>query len=250
MNLSLVIIALNEEDSIARCIGSAPFADEILVVDSGSTDSTVSVAASCGAKVLFHEFQSFSTQKQWAIEQASGDWVLTLDADEYLSEELSSEIASIVKNETVRSGFNLPFRIQYMGRLMRFGPWSGERHLRLFRNGQASFPNAGVHEGLEVSGGTIGDIRNGYVIHESYSTLSDQMDKMLQYSTLWAEEEFGKGRRSGPFQILSRPAWRFLSAYLLRGGFLERIPGFVASIVTAYYVFLKWTMLLEMRRDH
>ena len=249
MNLSLVIITLNEEDSIARCIGSVPFADEIIVVDCGSTDSTAAVAASCGAKVMFHEFQDFSTQKQWAIEQTCGDWILSLDADEYLNDELSDEISSVVKNETVHSGFNLPFRIQYMGRLMRFGPWSGERHLRLFRNGHAAFPPSGVHESVKISGGTAGDLRKGHVIHRSYSSVTDQMEKMLQYSTLWAESEFGKGRRSGPFQLIFRPAWRFFSAYLLRGGFLEGIPGFAASIITAYYVFIKWTILYEMRYD-
>ncbi|MEN8209705.1 MAG: glycosyltransferase family 2 protein [Candidatus Fermentibacteria bacterium] len=247
MNLSLVIITLNEEDTIARCIGSVPFAGEVIVVDSGSTDSTVSAAASCGAEVLFHEFQSFSTQKQWAIQQASGDWVLSLDADEYLSGDLSCEISSIMKGEQLHSGFSLPFRIKYMGRLMRFGPWSGERHVRLFRNGHASFPDSGVHEALEVSGGTIGELKTGCVIHESYSSVNDQMEKMLQYSTLWAEMEFGKGRRSGPLQILFRPAWRFLSAYFIRGGFLEGLPGFAGSIVTAYYVFLKWMILYERK---
>lgn len=249
MNLSLVIITLNEEDSLGRCIGSVPFADEIIVVDSGSTDSTAEVAKSCGAKVLFHEFQDFSTQKQWAIEQASGRWVLSLDADEYLNEKLADDISSIVEVETVHSGFNLPFRIQYMGRLMRYGPWSGERHVRLFRNGHAVFPSSGVHESVKITGGTIGDLRNGHVIHRSYSSLNDQMDKMLQYSSIWAQEEFGKDRRSGPLQIFFRPAWRFLSAYLLRGGFLEGIPGLVSSTVSAYYVFLKWTILYELRRD-
>lgn len=249
MKLSLIIITLNEEDSIARCIGSVPFADEIIVVDSGSTDSTVTMAENCGAKVLFHEFQNFSTQKQWAIEQASSEWVLSLDADEYLNEELADEILLIVKNGTIHTGFSLPFRIRYMGKLMRFGPWSGESHLRLFRNGQAVFPDSGVHESLKVTGGTIGDLRKGHVIHESYSSLNDQMEKMLQYSSLWAEEEFGKDRRSGPFRIVFRPAWRFLSAYLFRGGFLEGIPGLVSSTISTYYVFLKWTMLYEMRRD-
>ena len=249
MKLSLVIIALNEEESIGRCIGSVPFAGEIIVVDSRSTDSTAAVAKSCGAKVLFHEFQSFSTQKQWAIEQASGDWVLTLDADEFLNDELAGGISSIVNSEVAHSGFRLPFRILYMGRLMLFGPWSGERHLRLFRNGQAGFPDSGVHEGLKLLEGTEGIFKNGYVVHESYSSLSDQMQKMLQYSSLWAGEEFGKGRRSGPFRIVFRPAWRFISAYLLRGGFLEGLPGLAASIISAYYVFLKWTMLYEMRHD-
>ncbi len=249
MNLSLVIITLNEEDSIERCIGSVPFADEIIVVDSGSTDSTAALAEKCGAKVLFHEFQDFSTQKQWAIEQASSRWVLSLDADEYLNDELADEISSILKIETPHTGFSLPFRIQYMGRLMRFGPWSGERHVRLFRNGHAVFPNSGVHEGLKMSEGTAGNLRKGHVIHRSYSSLRNQMDKMLQYSSLWAEAELVKGRRSGPFQIIFRPAWRLLSAYLFRGGFIEGIPGLVSSIVSAYYVFLKWTILYELRCD-
>lgn len=249
MDLSLVIITKNEEGSIERCIGSVPFADEIIVVDSGSTDSTAAAAEKCGAKVLFHEFQDYSTQKQWAIEQASGRWVLSLDADESLSEELADEISQIVNDETAHSGFSLPFRVEYMGRLMRFGPWCGESHIRLFRSGHAVFPHSGVHEGLTISEGTTGYLSKGYVIHRSYSSLNDQMDKMRQYSTLWAESEFGKGRRSGPLRIFFRPVWRFFSAYLLRGGFLEGKPGFLSSIVSAYYVFLKWTKLHELRRD-
>jgi glycosyltransferase involved in cell wall biosynthesis len=249
MKLSLVVITLNEENSIGRCIGSVPFADEIIVVDSGSTDSTAEAAENCGAKVMLHEFRSYSTQKQWAIEQASGRWILSLDADEYLSEELADELQMIMENETVHAGFSLPFRIQYMGRLMRFGPWSGERHVRLFRNDHAVFPNSGVHECLKITGGTIGYLRKGYVVHRSYSSISDQMDKMIQYGRLWAEKEFEKGRRSNPFQIVFRPAWRLLSAYLLRGGFIEGIPGLVSSIVVAYYVFIKWTILYEMSHD-
>lgn len=249
MKLSLVVITLNEENSIGRCIGSVPFADEIIVVDSGSTDSTEEVAENCGAKVMFHEFRSYSTQKQWAIEQASGRWILSLDADEYLSEELADELKMIMKNEPDKAGFSLPFRIQYMGRLMRFGPWSGEHHVRLFRKGHAVFPNSGVHEGLKITDGSMGIVRRGYVVHNSYSSISDQMDKMIQYGRLWAEMEFEKGRRSNFAKIVFRPAWRYFSAYLLRGGFIEGIPGLVSSIVAAYYVFLKWTILYEMSHD-
>ncbi len=247
MNLSLVVITFNEADSIERCISSVPFADEIIVVDSGSTDSTRDIAERCGATVLPHEFKSFSAQKQWAVEQASGRFVLSLDADEYLNRELADKIKSMLDEDTAHSGFSLPFRILYMGRLMRYGPWSGEKHIRLFRNGCASFPESGVHEGLKLTGGTRGDIVTGYVIHRSYSSLDDQIDKMMKYSKLWATAEFGRNRKSNICNIILRPAWRFLSAYLLRGGFLEGFPGFVSSVVCAWYVFLKWTILREMR---
>lgn len=249
MKLSLVVITLNEVENVGRCIESVPFADEIVVVDSGSTDSTVEVAESCGAKVMFHEFQDYSTQKQWAIEQASGRWILSLDADEYLSEELADELKVIMKNEPDIAGFSLPFRIQYMGRLMRFGPWSGEHHVRLFKSGHAVFPDSGVHEGLKITDGSVGTVKKGFVVHNSYSSISDQMDKMILYGRLWAEMEFEKGRRSNFVEIVFRPAWRLFSAYILRGGFIEGIPGLASSVISAYYVFLKWTMLYEMSHD-
>jgi glycosyltransferase involved in cell wall biosynthesis len=248
MTISLVIITLNEEDCLGRCIESVPFAEETIVVDSGSTDSTVAVAERLGAEVLHHEFSNYAGQKQWAVEQASGDWVLSLDADEYLSEELAEGISDTLKADVTHKGFSIPFRMKYCGRLMRFGPWSGEYHLRLFRKGYARFPESGIHEGLKLTDGSSGIIRKGYVVHSSYSSLSDQMEKMLRYSTIWAEEEFRKGRKSNPLQIVFRPFWRFFSAYLLRGGFLEGYPGFVSSAVCAYYVFLKWSMLHELRR--
>jgi len=249
MNLSFVIITLNEANNIERCIRSVPFAEEVIVVDSGSTDPTADIAERCGAKVLYHEFLSFSSQKQWAIEQASGRWILSLDADEYLNDELADELESIVSSKSDKIGFRIPFRIMYMGKLMRFGPWSGEHHVRIFRNGYARFPDSGVHEGLEITGGSVGTLKKGYVVHNSFSSITDQMNKMVLYSRIWAEREFGNGRSSGFLQISLRPVWRFISAYLFRGGILEGIPGLASSLVSAFYVFMKWTMLYEMRHD-
>ena len=246
MNLSLVVITLNEEENIGRCLESVPFAGEMIVVDSGSTDSTIAIAEEHGAKVISHVFESFSKQKQWAIEQASGDWVLSLDADESLDTELSNELESLLENDIEHVAFRLPFRILYMGRLLRFGPWSGEYHTRLFRKGSAHFPDTGVHEGLLIDSGTIGTVRRGFVVHRSYDSLSEQMKKMLRYSRLWAEEEYKKRRKSNILQILLRPAWRFISAYFFRGGILEGIPGLTASAISAFYVFLKWAILFEM----
>ncbi|MCD4847110.1 MAG: glycosyltransferase family 2 protein [Candidatus Aegiribacteria sp.] len=246
MNLSLVVITLNEENNIGRCLNSVPFASEMIVVDSGSTDSTVTIAEKHGAKVFSHVFESFSKQKQWAIEQASGDWILSLDADENLDAELSSELESLLVNDTEHIAFRLPFRILYMRKLMKFGPWSGEYHARLFRKGHAHFPDTGIHEGLLISRGSIGTVKRGFVVHRSYDSISEQMDKMLRYSRLWAEEEYQKRRKSNIFQILLRPAWRFVSAYIFRGGILEGVPGLTASAISAFYVFLKWAILFEM----
>lgn len=245
MNLSLVVITLNEEQNIGRCLDSVPFASEMIVVDSGSTDSTTAIAEKHGAKVLSHAFESFSRQKQWAIEQASGEWVLSLDADESLSAELVCEIEAILRSDSAHTAFRLPFRILYMGKLLRFGPWSGEYHTRLFRKGSARFPDAGVHEGLVISNGSIGTVRRGFVVHRSYESISEQMMKMVRYSRLWAEEEYKKKRKSNILQIILRPAWRFVSAYFFRGGILEGVPGLTASAISAFYVFLKWAILFE-----
>lgn len=246
MDLSLVIITRNEERRLPRCVRSVPFADEVVVVDSGSTDSTVETARSMGCRVMHHDFEDYSSQKQWALEQAGCDWVLFLDADEYLSRELSLSVQDLLREGPELDGYRLRFRMLYMGRLMRFGPWSGESHLRLFRNGSASFRGSPVHEGLVLEGGPPGLLRKGYVVHESYEDLSDQMEKMRLYAELWARGELERGRRSGPSSMVLRPLWRLFSSCILRGGVLEGIPGMTASVVASFYVFLKWSMLREM----
>lgn len=246
MDLSLVIITLNEDKHLERCVRSVPFATELLVVDSGSSDTTVELARSLGARVMHHDFQDYASQKQWAIEQAGCDWVLSLDADEYLDAGLACSIRELLDGQPAHTGYRLPFRMLYMGRMMRFGPWSGETHLRLFRRGSASFSGVSVHEGIGLDEGSEGRLSGGFVIHESYEDLDEQMGKMRLYAGLWARREHAGGRRSGFFSITLRPLWRFLSAYVLRGGFLEGIPGLTSSAVSAFYVFLKWSMLREM----
>jgi glycosyltransferase involved in cell wall biosynthesis len=249
MDLSLVVITRNEEKCLERCVRSVPFADEVIVVDSGSTDSTVELAGALGCRVIHHDFQGYSKQKQWALEQAACSWVLSLDADEYLTPSLAGEIEVVLSRSPSHSGFRLPFRMLYMGRLMRFGPWSGERHLRLFRKDSAVFDPASVHEAPSLSKGSIGDLRGGYVVHESYDSIGEQVGKMMLYAGLWADEQFEAGRGSGYFRIAFRPVWRFFSGYFLRGGFLEGVPGLAASGISAWYVLMKWLLLHERRRE-
>ncbi|MFO8183848.1 MAG: glycosyltransferase family 2 protein [Candidatus Aegiribacteria sp.] len=249
MDLSLVITARNEERDIERCIRSVPFADRVIVVDSGSSDSTVEVARSLGARVYSHEFTGFSSQKQWAADRAETGWILALDADEYLNPELAGEIPGAIAKDEDYNGYTLPFRVLYMGRLMRFGPWSGERHLRLFRKGMARYGSSSVHEGLVLEEGRPGHLKNGFVVHESYSSVTEQVDKMKEYAVLWASERSGRGEASSWHRIALRPFWRFFSGYFLRGGFLEGVPGLAASAVSAYYVLLKWLLLYEKGRQ-
>ncbi len=249
MDLSLVIITRNEEAEIERCIRSVPFASETIVVDSGSMDRTVQIADGIGARVLEHQFVSYSAQKQWALEQARCEWVLALDADESLDPVLADAVKRILSTNPEHSAYRLPFRILYMGRLMRFGPWSNESHLRLFRREAAQYTDSGVHEGLAVKLGSVGSIREGMVVHHPFMDLDEQISKMRSYARMWAEREFADGQRSCPCRCVLRPAWRFFSSYFLRGGFLEGFPGLTASAVSSWYVFLKWALLLEMTRQ-
>ncbi len=249
MSLALVIITRDEEEHLERCIRSVPFADEIVVVDSGSRDSTVELAGKLGAEVFHRDFKDFSSQKQWAIEKARSDWILSLDADEYLSEGMAMEMEALLNGDQRCNGYMLPFRVLYMNRLMRFGPWRGEKHLRLFRRGMAQFPSRAVHEGLVLNSGSPGIVEKGYVIHQSFSNLDEQLLKMMHYARTWAAEQHDLQRRSGFLRIALRTAWRFLSGYLLRGGFLEGVPGLAAATVSSFYVFLKWAYLRELNRE-
>jgi hypothetical protein len=155
---------------------------------------------------------------------------------------------TVLASDPVHSGFSIPFRILYMGRLLRFGPWRGERHLRLFRKDAVRFGQASVHEGPVLQSGSAGTISRGYVVHESYRSLEEQVRKMMAYAGLWADEQYDAGRRSGYLRIAFRPAWKLFSGYILRGGFLEGVRGLAASGISAWYVLMKWLLLYERGR--
>ncbi|MBN1434828.1 glycosyltransferase family 2 protein [Candidatus Fermentibacterales bacterium] len=249
MDLSLVVIARNEERDLGVCLGSVPFALEKLVVDSGSTDRTRELASGLGARVLEHDFESFGAQKQWALEQARCEFVLSLDADEALSPDLAASIERIcIRGEWQEgvSGYRLRRRTCYMGRLLRRGPWSRDWPLRLFRRAEARFEPDLVHEKVVLRGGGVARLHCGHVVHRPYDDLEDHMRKMTGYAALWARQQHLAGRRAGLGRTLAGPVWRFFSGYLVRGGFLEGLPGLMASWSSAQYAFLKWSMLREL----
>lgn len=244
MRYSLAVITLNEGGNIARCLSSVPDGFEKIVVDSGSSDDTCAVAASMGARVVHRDFTTYSEQWRHAFDMTTGDWVLALAGDECLTPDLRSALEDL---EPDRGAYRLRRRTWYMGRLLRFGPWAGETTLRLWKRGTVTVTERSVHEEFLAAGRT-GTVGRGCIEHRSYSSLADHLTRMNRYCRLWADDMEEAGRRSTILHVTARPLWRFLSSYVLKGGFLEGVPGLTASAMSGLYVFLKWSFLLERRR--
>lgn len=240
--LSVVIIALNEECILRRCLESVRFADEIVVVDSGSIDATCDIAREYTDKVLFHEMRGFGAQKQYAIEQATGDWILSLDADEWVSDLLHSELTSLLESDKeVRryNGYKVYRRNIFLGRPMRYCGWY-QPLLRLFRRGRARFNDKLVHEEIVVTGLT--GLLSGEIMHVPYRNLLHHLQKIERYSYLDAQELVRRGRKvrgwQAPVHLILRPLWKFLEKYIWQQGIREGVHGLILSCMAAFSVFL------------
>lgn len=240
--VSLIVITLNEEDNIERCLKSAGGVGEIIVVDSFSTDRTVERAERLGAVVYRRPFVSAADQKNWALERAKLEWVLILDADESLSSELAKEIASELARPRA-DGYLLRRRNFFFGRRIRYCGWQGDRVLRLFRRGCGRYPDVAVHERL-VLDGTAVSLRS-YLDHRPYRDMSDYIDRMKSYSRRGAEELHHRGKRWFP-AIVTHPVGRFFRMYILQGGFLDGPAGLVLCMLAAMSVCFKYATLREM----
>jgi len=240
--LSLIIITLNEEQNIRKCIESVPFADEIVVVDSGSTDRTVEIAEQVGARVIHQSWLGYGRQKQFAVEQANNDWVLSLDADEWLS----SELAQSIQNKLLAPEFyayQSPRCNHFMGRWLKHGEGYPDLSLRLFHRRYARWSSDAVHEKVVVERG-VGTL-SGDLQHESEETLQHYLDKQNRYTTLQAERLHHKGRQPVLLKLFFSPLIRFIKFYLLRRGFLDGVPGLVHILIGCQNSFMKQAKLLE-----
>jgi glycosyltransferase involved in cell wall biosynthesis len=239
-SLTLIVITKNEAGRIERCLRSVPFASQIIVVDSGSTDGTVAIASSLGAHVVqTQEWPGFGVQKNRALSLATCDWVLSLDADEYLSEELQREIFSVLQSSEVQV-FRFPRSSSYCGRFMRYSGWYPDYVTRLFRRGQARFSDDLVHERLIVDG-KVGTLRAN-LMHESFRAAEDVLTKLNAYSTAGAQKMYAEGRRSSLTQAVFRGCWAFFRTYVLQMGFLDGRRGFLLAVSNAegtYYRYVK-----------
>lgn len=241
MTLSAVIITRNEEAMLADCLRSVAFADEIVVVDSLSSDRTVEIARAHGARVLeTTDWPGFGPQKNRAIELATGDWILSIDADERVTPELASEIRAAVRSADVVAGYQLSRLSRYCGRYMRHSGWFPDHIIRLFQRGRARFSDDLVHERVIVDG-AVGRL-NGLLLHESFGSLEQVLDKVNRYSSLSARQMAAAGKRGSLVGAVLHGLGAFVRTYLLKAGFLDGREGFMLAVSNAegaYYKYLK-----------
>ncbi len=250
MNISATLITLNEQDSIERAIRSVEWADEILVVDSGSTDRTVEIAESLGARVLHRDWTTFADQKQFAADQASNDWIFSLDADEEVTPELRDEIFAIKNKGTGAHGFKIPRLAFYMGRPIRHSGWYPDAQLRFYDRSKGHWKNVPVHESVQISDTSKILRLKSDILHFSVQSASHH-HRMIgeRYAPLAAKSMFDAGRRTTFFGLmLSGPA-SFLRSYVLKAGFLDGIQGIAIANFAAHHAFLKNLLLYEMQNN-
>jgi len=243
--LSVIIITYNEEENIKHCLESVKWSDEIVIVDSFSSDKTVEIAREFTPKVFQNKWTNFSEQKNLALEKASNEWVLSVDADERATAKLKEEILTILNSEFPSfNGYYIPRRNHYLGRWIRHCGWYPNYKLRLFRRVKGRFNERTVHESVVVEG-RKGHLKS-HLNHYSYKNLSDHLGRIDKFSSLAAEEMFTQGKRARVFDLLFRPLTRFIKMYLINRGYLDGIYGLIVSLMGSFYVFMKYLKLWEL----
>ena len=245
--LSAVLITYNEEADLPACLESVRgLASEIIVVDSGSADRTQDIALSYTPHVHRREFTDYAGQKQAALELATGEWVLSIDADERVSPELAREFEEFLKHPSSFAGFRIPYEVHFMGRALRFGGLGAEEHLRFFRRDAGRFVGGELHEGIEVRG-PVGRLR-GVLRHFPYHDLDDYLDKMRRYTTLAAQKRWDHGGRFSPLHHLL-PFWELFVRIVLRLGILDGTPGITWWGLSSFHTWVKFLKLRDMERQ-
>ncbi len=241
--LSITIITKNEAQNIADCVRSAQFADEVVVVDCGSTDGTVELARAAGATVYEMDWAGDGPQKNRAIDRATGDWFFSLDADERITPALAAEIRSAIERDDV-NGYRVPRISMYCGRFLNHGGWRPDYNWRLARRGQARYTETQMHASLQVQGAT-GSLRES-IVHFSFRTMDSVLDKLNRYSSGSAVDLKARGRKGGLGRAIVHGLWAFIRTYFLRLGFLDGRWGFMLAVSNAegtYYRYLKIWLL-------
>ena len=249
VQISAVIITFNEERNIERCLKSlVGVADEIVVVDSYSTDRTEEICKSFHARFIKHRFDGHIQQKNWAILQASSPYILSLDADEVLSDELKASILKVKKNWT-HDGYDFNRLTNYCGKWIKHTTWYPSRKLRLWDAREGSWGGFNPHDRFSLKPGASQSHLKGDLLHYSYYSVSEHLVQIDSFSSILARSYRERGRRANIFSITIRPFWRFLNDFLLRAGFLDGYYGFVVSVNSAHEVFLKYVKLKNIYKE-
>lgn len=244
--LSVVIITLDEERNLERCLRSATWADEIVVVDAGSSDRTVEIARRHGARVIAQPWLGYAEQKNLGLEQATHDWILSLDADEWLTDEGAEEIRAALVGPRYHA-FAVNRLTAFSGAFLR-RVWSPDWQVRLFRRDRGRFGGGLVHESVVLTPPTEAGRLRCRLLHLGYRSLADYVERMNRYTGLAAETLDAAGRPVPWLRMLVSPPATFLRLFVLKGGFLDGVRGLVVSAGSAYYVLLKYAKLWERRR--
>ncbi|HCM40255.1 MAG TPA: glycosyltransferase family 2 protein [Bdellovibrionales bacterium] len=245
--VSITIISLNEETNIARALKSVAWAEDILVVDSGSTDRTVEIARTHGARVLQNAWLGYGQQKNFAQAQAKHDWVLNIDADEVVSpalfEEIERSLAKVQSGRLQADAFCFPRKTYYLGKWIRHGGWYPNVLVRLANRNKCSWTEPHVHEEL-LARGPVVSLQQA-LDHYAFTSIRDQILTNLRFARLGTEDLRRKGVRPSLIRLIFKPAGKFLETYFLKRGFLDGLPGFIISINAAHSIFLKYAFLFE-----
>ncbi len=243
MKISAVIVTLNEERNIARAIESLRCADEILVVDSGSNDRTREIAARLGARVMEEPWRGYAAQKNFAAHTAAYDWILSIDADEALNEELEGEVLALKLTEPAFKVWSMPRLAQYCDRWIRHSGWYPDKKIRLYHRGFGEWVGSYVHESVK-SEHPVGELK-GHLLHFTCGSLSEHVQTVDKYTTLAARELAMKGRPVPLRRLTLDPAWTIFRTYVLRRGFLDGPQGVAIAWMAGVYTFLKYAKARE-----
>jgi glycosyltransferase involved in cell wall biosynthesis len=246
-SLSVAIIAKNEARHIRDCIESVAFADDIVVVDSGSNDDTVAIAQAAGARVVHQTWLGYGAQKRFAVNAAMHDWVLCLDADERVDAALAMEI-QVALSSAQSFAYELPMQQRFMNRMLNHGDGYPLWKLRLFHRKYAQWSDDPIHESVKTN--EKPSRLRGKLLHLPELTLHEWIAKQNQYTSLQAEHLLARRKTTSVWQLVASPLWRFIKYYVLQRGFLDGVPGFVHAVLNAAFVFSKYAKLWSLARKH
>lgn len=248
MRLSVAMITKNEENNLRRTLESVKsFADEIVIVDSGSTDRTEEIAKEFGAKFYSEPWKGYGEQRNSVIDKAQGEWILNIDADEEISPQLQKKIVEIKEKEREKSVFKINFTSVCFGKKIKHGGWSNSYHIRLFKKEAGRFNSNTVHEEF-CTQERIYTLKED-IYHHSYSNLRDYFTKFNRYTTEGALEYYKRGKKSNIFQLAINPIFKFLRMYIFRLGFLDGKEGFLLACTSSLYTMVKYYKLYEIDKN-